>query len=83
FRLGLTVAKMRANPVIRTTHECEVVNGAGMRVLPRELHVRMPNTPFAGYYGLIGRAPERRPATLTPGQGGEPNVEPASTGEQT
>jgi len=82
FRLGLTVAKMRGNPVIRTTHECEVVNGAGMHVLPRELHVR-PNTPFAQYYGLIGRAPERRPAALTSGNRGEPGVEPASNGEQT
>ena len=76
------VAKMRGNPVVRTTHECEVVNGAGMRVLPRELHVR-PNTPFAQYYGLIGRAPERRPATLTSGKRGEPDVEPASNGEPT
>src|SRR5262249_10376740 len=33
FRLGLTVAKMRANPTTRTTHECEIVNGEGMRVL--------------------------------------------------
>ena len=82
FRLGLTVAKMRGNPVIRTTHECEVMNGAGMRVLPRELHVR-PNRPFAEYFGLIGRAPERRPATLTSGNRGEPGVEPASNGEQT
>ncbi|MBA3891552.1 MAG: hypothetical protein H0X64_13580, partial [Gemmatimonadaceae bacterium] len=83
FRLGLTVAKMRANPVIRTTHECEVVNGAGMRVLPREIHVRRPHTPFAGYYGLIGRAPERRPAALTPGNRGEPELDTASNGEQT
>ncbi|MGI8672482.1 MAG: ATPase domain-containing protein, partial [Luteitalea sp.] len=60
FRLGLTVAKMRANPVIRTTHEC-VVSGEGMRVLPREMHVTMPSKPFSGYYGLISRSPERRP----------------------
>lgn len=37
FRLGLTVAKMRANPTTRVTHECEVVDGEGMRVLPRRL----------------------------------------------
>ena len=37
FRLGLTVGKMRANPVDRVTHECEVVDGQGMRVLPRAL----------------------------------------------
>ena len=40
FRLGLTVAKMRANPVDRVTRECEVINGKGMRVLPRALPVR-------------------------------------------
>ena len=34
FRLGLTVAKMRGNPNARETHECEIVNGHGMRVLP-------------------------------------------------
>lgn len=62
FRLGLTVAKMRANPVNRTTHECEILNGEGMRVLPREMHVRLPQAPFSGYYGLISRSPERRPA---------------------
>jgi circadian clock protein KaiC len=61
FRLGLTVAKMRANPVVRTTHECEIVAGRGMRVLPREMHVTMPHAPFSGYYGLISRSPERRP----------------------
>jgi circadian clock protein KaiC len=61
FRLGLTVAKMRANPVVRTTHECEIVDGQGMRVLPRAMHVTMPQAPFSGYYGLISRSPERRP----------------------
>ena len=61
FRLGLTVAKMRANPVNRATHECEVVNGEGMRVLPRQLPTAVPKTAFTGYHGLISRAPERRP----------------------
>ena len=37
FRLGLTVAKMRANPNMRATHECEILNGQGMRVLPRQI----------------------------------------------
>src|SRR5438067_7474039 len=32
FRLALTIAKMRANPTGRFTHECEVVDGHGMRV---------------------------------------------------
>ncbi|HYN12692.1 MAG TPA: ATPase domain-containing protein [Burkholderiales bacterium] len=57
FRLGLTVGKMRANPVIRTTHECEVVEGKGMRVLPRELSDA--KVAFSGYRSLISRSPER------------------------
>src|SRR3990170_4467319 len=59
LRLGVTVAKMRANPVDRVTRECEVVNGQGMRVLPRALPAAA--TAFSGYYGFISRAPERRP----------------------
>jgi circadian clock protein KaiC len=61
FRLGLTVAKMRGNPVQRITHECEVLNGQGMRVLPRKLPVALPKASFSDYHGLISRAPERRP----------------------
>ena len=61
FRLGLTVAKMRANPIERVTHECEITDGQGMRVLPRQLPPA-PKMAFSGYYGLISRAPERRPA---------------------
>lgn len=57
FRLGLTVAKMRANPVDRTTRECEI-SGKGMQVLPREL--RGVHLPFSSYTGLVSRAPERR-----------------------
>ena len=59
FRHALTVAKMRGMPTSRTTHECEVVNGQGMKVLPRRLAVAVPSVPFAGYLGLISRAPER------------------------
>jgi len=66
FRLGLTVAKMRANPVNRATHECEVVDGQGMRVLPRQLPTVVPRTAFTGYHGLISRAPERRPPLQVP-----------------
>src|SRR5262249_48999441 len=62
FRLGLTVAKMRANPTNRTTHECEIVNGEGMRVLPRILPAAVAPIPFSRYQGLISRAPPRRPA---------------------
>ena len=57
FRLGLTVAKMRANPCDRMTHECEVVNGQGMRVLDRTL--TLPQLPFVRYSSLLSRAPER------------------------
>lgn len=60
FRLGLTVAKMRANPVERVTHECEIKDGAGMSVLPRQLP-GVPRMDFSGYYSLIARSPERRP----------------------
>jgi circadian clock protein KaiC len=58
FRLGLTVAKMRSNPVNRATRECVIVNGQGMRVLPRSLP--LTKTAFSGYGGLISRSPERR-----------------------
>jgi circadian clock protein KaiC len=61
FRLGLTVAKMRANPTSHVTHECEVVNGQGMRVLPRKLPAGAPARGFATYRGLISRSPERQP----------------------
>jgi circadian clock protein KaiC len=57
FRLGLTIAKMRGNPVDRITHECEVVNGVGMTVLPRELP--SPRHAFSAYAGLISRSPGR------------------------
>ena len=58
FRLGLTIAKARAMPTSRTTYECEVVDGRGLRVLPRAVPV--PSLPFARYYGLLSRSPERR-----------------------
>ncbi len=58
FRLGLTLAKMRANPVDRVTRECEIVDGQGLRVLPRKLP--LPGKPFSTYSGLLSRAPERR-----------------------
>jgi circadian clock protein KaiC len=61
FRLGLTVAKMRANPTTRATFECEIVNGQGMRVLPRQLPGAVPQLPFSRYQGLISRGPTRIP----------------------
>jgi circadian clock protein KaiC len=60
FRLGLTIAKMRSNPTVRTTHECEVVDGQGMRVLPRQLPSARTGA-FSSYGSLISRAPERLP----------------------
>jgi circadian clock protein KaiC len=57
FRLGLTIAKMRANPVDRVTRECEIVSG-GLRVLPRVLPVAA-SRPFSTYTGLVSRSPTR------------------------
>jgi circadian clock protein KaiC len=57
FRLGLTVAKMRANPVTRITHEYELRHG-GARVLGRSSV--LPTLAFSRYVGLVSRAPERR-----------------------
>ena len=62
FRLGLTVAKTRANPVDRITRECEILSGQGLRVLPRALPAPA-NLPFSTYAGLVSRAPIRRPRT--------------------
>jgi circadian clock protein KaiC len=64
FRLGMTIAKMRANPVNRVTHECEILNGKGMRVLTRELRLSAQK-PFSSYAGLVSRAPERRSIEAT------------------
>ena len=69
FRLGLTVAKMRANPTTRATFECEILNQQGMRVLPRQLPGSQ-QLPFSRYQGLISRAPTRwRDPRQTPGPG--------------
>jgi circadian clock protein KaiC len=66
FRLGLTVAKMRANPTDHVTHECEVVDGQGMRVLARRLPVPSSPAPFATYGGLVSRSPTRWPERSAP-----------------
>jgi circadian clock protein KaiC len=60
LRLAMTVAKMRGNPVNRLTHECEVLQGKGMHVLPRQPHTS--EQPFSNYGGLVSRSPERSPA---------------------
>lgn len=71
FRLALTVAKMRGNPTLRVTRECEIVDGQGFHVLPRA--VSPAALPFSSYYGLLSRAPERHRfplrSTDLPGQG--------------
>jgi circadian clock protein KaiC len=59
FRLGLTVAKMRANANTRSTHECEIRHGEGMRVLPRQIPAHALR-PFSSYQNLISRNPARR-----------------------
>src|SRR5712691_1498117 len=68
FRLGLTVAKMRANPTVRETHECEIADGQGMRVLPRHLPLAAPTAPFSSFGGLISRAPARQSHSTEPGE---------------
>jgi circadian clock protein KaiC len=66
FRHALTVTKTRGNPVHRTTHEVEILNGVGMRVLPRAIQAALPIAPFASYRSLIGRSPERRASQPDP-----------------
>ena len=61
FRLGLTVAKMRANPTTRATFECEILNNKGMRILARQLPPGTEPLPFSRYQGLVSRAPTRQP----------------------
>ena len=58
FRLGLTVAKMRGNPNARATHECEILDGQGMHVLPRQIPAALTR-PFSSYLNLISRNPAR------------------------
>jgi circadian clock protein KaiC len=59
FRLGLTVAKMRGNPNQRGTHECEIRNGEGLVVLPRQIPASKVR-PFSSYQNLISRNPTRQ-----------------------
>lgn len=58
-RLGLTVAKMRAIPNRRSRHECEPLDGQGLRVLPREIPPSVMR-PFSRYQKLISRNPGRQ-----------------------
>jgi circadian clock protein KaiC len=65
FRHGLTIAKLRANPVRRITHEVEIVDGQGMRVLPRTISAA-PRRSFSAYRSLVARSPERTPTADEP-----------------
>ena len=60
FRLGMTVAKMRGNPNARATNECEILDGQGMTVLPRQIPAPMVR-PLSSYLNLISRNPTRSP----------------------
>ena len=72
FRKSLTVAKARAMPTSRVTHECEIRPGSGFVVLPRQIHMAVPALPFASYFGLLSRSPERRAtASPDPNSGGQ------------
>jgi circadian clock protein KaiC len=66
FRHALTIAKVRGMPTNRVTHECEILDGRGMVVLPRAVRLAVPSVPFASYYGLLSRAPERHRGGETP-----------------
>jgi circadian clock protein KaiC len=60
FRQALTIAKMRANAFDRSTHECEIVNGHGMSVLPRAISPGATRRrAFSEYFSLVARSPER------------------------
>jgi hypothetical protein len=71
FRKSLTVAKARAMPTSRVTHECEIRPESGLVVLPRQIHMAVPALPFASYFGLLSRSPERRAASADPNSGGQ------------
>lgn len=60
LRLGITVAKMRANPVSRVTHEYEIISAGGARILAPNGGLALTPIPFSHYFSLISRAPERR-----------------------
>jgi circadian clock protein KaiC len=64
FRVALTIGKMRSNAVNRASHEVEITDGQGMRVIPRVLPAAASKSAFSRYQGLISRAPERRPPQL-------------------
>jgi hypothetical protein len=55
-------------PTSRVTHECEIVDGRGMVVLPRAVRLALPAVPFASYFALRSRAPERHSSGGSPGE---------------
>jgi hypothetical protein len=76
FRLGMTIAKMRANAIERVTHECHIQNGRGMQVLPRVLPSAAMALPFSSYQGLVSRAPTRMPDDSSAAPRGDGEQEP-------
>jgi hypothetical protein len=55
---------MRGNPNARGTHECEIRNGQGLQVLPREIPASVVR-PFSAYLNLISRNPARSESRST------------------
>ena len=71
FRQALTIAKMRANAFDRATRECEIVNGQGMRVLPREIPPGATRR-LAVLRSTTASWRDRRSATPCPSRGSRP-----------
>ena len=46
--------------------------GIGFVVLPRQIRMAVPALPFASYFGLLSRSPERRSTSPDPNSGGQP-----------
>lgn len=57
---GVEPADAGADKIRRASHEVEITDGNGMRVLPRELPAAVSKSTFSRYQSLISRAPERR-----------------------
>jgi circadian clock protein KaiC len=67
LRRAITVAKARGSPNQFVTREFTIGQG-GMSLVPVDKARVLPILPFAGYYGLLSRAPTRlSPAVLPNG----------------
>ena len=76
FRQALTIAKMRANAFDRTTRECEIVNGQGMKVLPRP----WGGTPRGALCRLPSASSLARPSVARPRGCPKPRRSPSRAG---